>query len=78
MWEPVNLVFYVSKDGVKYREVFRTGEFPENGINSIRARIKPVRARYIKVFAENKGIIPAGEYGAGGKAWLLADEIYVD
>lgn len=78
MWEPVNLVFYVSKDGVNYREVFRTNEFPDNGINRVRAKIKPVRARYVKVFAQNKGIIPGGEYGAGGKAWLLADEVYVD
>lgn len=78
MWEPVTLVFYVSKDGVIYKEVFRTNEFPENGINRVRAKIKPAKARYVKVFAENKGIIPEGGYGAGGKAWLLVDEIYVD
>lgn len=78
MWEPVNLVFYVSQDGQNYKEVFRTDKFPENGINTVRAKISPVCARYVKVFAENKGVIPEGEYGAGGKAWLLADEIYVD
>lgn len=78
MWEPTTLAFYVSKDGVNYKEVFRTGHFPENGINRVRAKIKPVKARYVKVFAENKGVIPAGEYGAGGKAWLLVDEVYVD
>ncbi len=78
MWEPTTLVFYLSKDGVSYKEVFRTNEFPANGINRVRAKIKPAKARYVKVFAENKGIIPEGEYGAGAKAWLLADEIYVD
>lgn len=78
MWEPDDLVFYISKDGVNYKEVFRTNEFKENGINRVRAKIKPGRARYVKVFAENRGIIPEGEYGAGGKAWLLVDEIVVD
>lgn len=78
MWEPVTLVFYVSEDGVSYREVFRTAEFPENGINRVRAKIRPEKARYVKVFAQNKEIIPEGEYGAGGKAWLLADEVYVE
>ena len=78
MWEPTTLVFYLSEDGVNYKEVFQTREFPENGINAVRAKIPSTRARYVKVFAQNKGIIPAGEYGAGGKAWLLADEIYVD
>ncbi|MCD8539671.1 MAG: hypothetical protein LRY55_07815, partial [Leadbetterella sp.] len=71
-------VFYVSKDGVVYKEVFRTNEFPENGINTVRTKIRPEKARYVKVFAKNKGIIPKGEYGEGGRAWLLADEIYVD
>lgn len=78
MWEPATLVFYLSKDGVRYKEAFRTNEFPENGINQVRAKIKRTNARYVKVFAENKGTIPEGEYGAGGKAWLLVDEIYVD
>lgn len=78
MWEPDTLVFYLSKDGVSYKEVFRTSEFPENGINAVRVKIKSAKARYVKVFAANKGVIPEGEYGAGGRAWLLADEIYVD
>ncbi len=36
------------------------------------------KARYIKVIAINKGIIPAGEYGAGGKALLMTDELKID
>ncbi|MEA5141221.1 beta-N-acetylhexosaminidase [Arcicella rigui] len=78
MWEPNVLIFLVSEDGIAYKEVYRTSNFPANGINQIRAKITPTKARFIKVQAENKGIIPAGEYGAGVKAWLLIDEIYVE
>ncbi|GGD73036.1 beta-N-acetylhexosaminidase [Emticicia aquatilis] len=78
MWEPNVLTFSLSTDGVNYQEVYSTSEFSVNGINKINAIIKPTQARFIKVFAKNKGIIPAGEYGAGGKAWLLVDEIIVN
>lgn len=78
MWESNVLIFSTSEDGISYKEMYRTSNFAMNGINQIRAKITPTKARFIKVQAENKGIIPAGEYGAGGKAWLLIDEIYVE
>jgi hexosaminidase len=34
--------------------------------------------RYVRVRARNRGIIPAGLEGAGGKAWLMVDEILVN
>ena len=37
-----------------------------------------LRARYIKVTANNIGICPPDHAGAGGKAWLFADEIIVE
>jgi hexosaminidase len=78
MWPPVELVFSVSTDGVSYQDVYRQTRFPVNGINPVRASITPVSARYVKVRAVNQGTIPAGEYGAGGKAWLLVDELLVN
>jgi len=77
MWEPVDLSFWVSTDGREYKQVYNQKDFPVNGINSIRAEIKNTNARYIKVIAVNKGIIPQGEYIAGAKAQLLVDEIFV-
>lgn len=77
MWEPVELSFSVSEDGVNYKQVYRQKDFPINGINTVKAELKGTKARFIKVMAINKGIIPEGEYGAGGKALLLADEIFV-
>lgn len=78
MWEPELLKFELSADGKDYREVYRQNSFNVEGINEIRVHIPPIKARYVKVTAINKGIIPKGGYGAGGKAWLLADEIFVN
>ena len=78
MWEPVRLSFHLSNDGKNFHEVFYTDSFPVNGINSIRSKIKPQKARYVKVVGINKGIIPEGEYGAGARAWMMVDEILVN
>ncbi|TCC99217.1 family 20 glycosylhydrolase [Pedobacter hiemivivus] len=78
MWEPDLLKFEVSADGTNYTEVYKQSSFTKEGINEIRVTIKPVEIRYVKVTAINKGIIPKGGYGAGGKAWLLADEIFIN
>jgi len=37
-----------------------------------------MRGRYVQVRALNRGLIPAGLLGAGGKAWLMVDEIIVN
>jgi len=78
MWAPEEVVFAASTDGEHFTDLYRQSDFPVNGINTLDATIKPVQARYIKVTARNKGVIPAGEYGAGGNALLLVDEIMVD
>jgi hexosaminidase len=78
MWEPQVLTFETSADGKNYIEVYRQTAFNDNGINKVRATIKPVQARYIRIKGINKGIIPPGEYIAGAKAWLLVDEILVN
>lgn len=78
MWAPEVLDVLVSDDGVAFQKVFTQTSFRVNGINRVQASIAPVRARYVQVKAVNKGFIPAGEYGAGGKALLLIDEIMID
>ncbi|OQP61313.1 beta-hexosaminidase [Niastella vici] len=78
MWAPVSLQFLASTDGEQYSELYKQDSFPVNGINILDVPVKPVQARYIKVAGINKGTIPAGEYGAGGNALLLIDEIVVE
>jgi hexosaminidase len=77
MWEPTELTFWTSADGVNYTKVFSQTDFPVNGINTIKVTLKDTPARYIKVVGINKGTIPEGEYGAGAKALLMVDEIVV-
>jgi hexosaminidase len=78
MWAPVTLQLLASKDGEHYSELYRQDSFPVNGINKLDVPVTPVQAQYIKVIGTNKGTIPAGEYGAGGNALLLIDEIVVE
>lgn len=78
MWAPTVLRFAVSDDGHAYRDVYEQTRFPVNGINPVEATFPPVNARYVRIRAKGRGIIPAGEYGAGGKAWLLLDEFRVE
>ncbi|WP_307527665.1 glycoside hydrolase family 20 protein [Pedobacter sp. W3I1] len=78
MWAPEKLTFEVSEDGQNYQQVYKQTEFPVEGINRFKQKINPVNARYVRIIAVNKGIIPKGEYGAGGNAWLMVDEIIVN
>lgn len=78
IWAPIELNIEVSEDGEQYKKVYTQKNFPVNGINKVRATVKAIKARYVKVTGINKGTIPAGEYGAGGKALLMIDEIIVN
>jgi hexosaminidase len=37
----------------------------------------PVKARYVRIVARNYGVLPEWHLGAGGKAWIFADEVIV-
>ncbi|WP_198175228.1 family 20 glycosylhydrolase [Spirosoma telluris] len=78
MWSPDTLSVAVSDDGKTFREVYLQTKFPINGINPVNATFPPTQARYVRIRATNKGVIPPGEYGAGGKAWLMLDEFQIN
>jgi hexosaminidase len=80
---PVEIEYSVSADGVAYErvahidssgEVRRTGpvivDFPED--------LNNVSGRFVKVRAKNIGVCPEWHAGAGGAAFLFADEIVVE
>lgn len=77
MWEPTELSFWISEDGKAYEKVGSFKDFPENAINTVSLKVPNKTARFIKVIGINKGTIPAGEYGAGAKAWLIVDELFI-
>ncbi|MFT3674346.1 MAG: glycoside hydrolase family 20 protein [Chitinophagaceae bacterium] len=78
MWEPVLLEIWTSRDGKKFDRVYRQDQFPVNGVNAVKAVFSKRAARFIRIRAKNKGIIPAGEYGQGNAALLLINEVTVE
>jgi len=78
MWEPALLEIWTSRDGKKFDKVYMQEQFPENGINTVKAVFTKRAARFIRIRAKNKGIIPPGEYGQGNPALLLIDEVTVE
>ena len=72
----------VSNDGINFilpQDEILIIEGNSNVINKITfsPTKKTIQARYIKIKAENYGIIPSGNPGAGNAAWLFADEVEV-
>lgn len=78
IYPPKQLTFLVSDDGRHFKEVYKQTAFNTVGINHVRAPLKDVRGRYVKLVARNTGTIPAGAEGAGSKAWLFVDEIIIN
>ena len=39
---------------------------------------KNIRAKHLKIKAENIGTCPPGHPGAGGDAWVFVDEVVVE
>jgi hexosaminidase len=74
----------VSDDGKTYRPLPAPAAFdPGDGDGAplrrdVRIEASGVRARYLRVTAKSIGLCPPGHSGAGGKAWLMADEIIVE
>lgn len=78
MWPPVELSVYASDNGKDYTKIAELKDFPVNGINKVRAAVKNVKARYIRITGKHPGIIPAGKYGAGSTALVMIDELIVE
>ncbi|MCU4155335.1 family 20 glycosylhydrolase [Carboxylicivirga sp. A043] len=78
---PKKVRYEVSADGKSFNEVasFEPG-ITESDVNEIvqyPAEFEPVKARYVRIVAENVGLCPAWHPAAGGKAWLFSDEVIV-
>jgi predicted alpha-1,2-mannosidase len=80
---PEEVVISVSQDGVNFSEVVKLkNETDERAaepvVHEFTANLKGQKVRYIKVYARNRGKCPEWHLGAGGKAWLFADEIVIE
>jgi hypothetical protein len=80
---PEMVEYFISSDGKRFVSVARLA--PGVPAQEQGARIEDFAsgaigksARYVRVFAKNVRICPAWHQGAGGKAWIFADEIVIE
>ena len=81
---PEKVSFYTSADGNKWDlagiipntidEKYEGGIIKKFNLNIVPKR----KARFIKVFAKNRGLCPDWHVGSGNKSWIFADEIVVN
>lgn len=78
---PLNVEFYSSQDGADFELIksFKSEvtKNPDVQIKNFAAQFEHLLSRYIKIKAKNIGTCPDWHYGAGGKAWIFADEIII-
>ena len=79
IYYPKSIGILVSKDGENYIPItiVSSKEFFENK-GKIVVKFDKQNVQFIKVIAENNGIIADGKPGAGSKSWLFVDEISVE
>ncbi|HJX92995.1 MAG TPA: discoidin domain-containing protein [Pyrinomonadaceae bacterium] len=80
---PVRVDFDVSTDGVNFVQVLSIANSVSNQnyetlIKDFTGTISPRMVRYVRMHARNFGKLPAWHAGAGGDAWIFADEILVE
>ena len=79
---PKQVDYWSSLDGENYTYQGKVlAKFPDNIEGSLqkdfKLNVKNLKARYIKIKAENYGICPDWHLGAGGKTWIFVDEITI-
>ena len=80
---PTEVTWWVSEDGITFNKVSAiANEVDEHHDGAITfifpAVLKNIKGRYIRVEAKNRGTCPSWHPGAGGKAWIFADEISIE
>ena len=80
---PVSVTFSASIDGTDFEEIGTvvndvSDRTDEVIIKDFQVSLKGRIAKYIRVVAKNRGVCPAWHPGAGGKAWIFADEIVLE
>ncbi len=81
---PLSVTYYSSTDGQQYRKLGTitnpkplTRESKVNDVESFQLQFSPLRARYLKVVADNMDTAPVWHHGAGQPVWIFADEVMV-
>jgi len=81
IFSPQKVAIYVSDNKLKWEKIFdKKYDLVKNDNSNIRniiANKLHKKAKYVKIAAENIGKCPVWHEGAGGKAWIFVDEIFV-
>ena len=78
---PAGATISISQNGTDFTSIEAAAEIKTDDrkrVDLLKFSLPPTAARYIKVLIKNAGTIPAGNAGAGNKAWLFVDEIEVE
>jgi len=80
---PREVVFSVSDDGISFRILAEiTNDLSTTNqellIKRFSSNIENISTRFVKIFAKNIGVCPDWHKGAGGKAWIFADEFTIE
>jgi hypothetical protein len=83
IWIPGQVEFFVSKDGVSFERIGvrsrRTDERLAGAmIETFAVSLPSTPVRFVKVKTRSLVQCPAWHKGAGGKAWIFADEIVIE
>jgi hypothetical protein len=83
IWMPTKVEFETSLDGKTFSPAAAIEtKFPkremEHTIRDYVKTIDPVNARYVRVKATNLGVIPDWHPGAGFKAYIFVDEVFIE
>ncbi len=80
VWVAKKVTVQTSADGKTFTTVAEKEVSPPStdGAMPFTMSWAPVTARYLRIIAEPLGIIPAGNTGAGDRAWLFVDEMIVN
>ncbi|MEQ3690967.1 MAG: family 20 glycosylhydrolase [Flavobacterium sp.] len=79
IYYPKNIKILTSIDGINYRSItiVSSKEIYENK-GKTAVEFDKQNVQFVKIIAENNGIIADGKPGAGSKSWLFADEISIE
>lgn len=80
---PDSVEYYVSGDGTHFEKIGSSRndvsqKDPDPIVKDFVLKFGEREVRYFKIVAKNIGVCPSWHPGAGGKAWLFIDEIFVN
>ena len=80
---PTQVIWWISENGTDFTKVAtivneEDEHFDGPVTQDFATELKNNKIRYVKVVAKNRGTCPSWHPGAGGKAWIFADEIGIE